>query len=56
MEGIYRLDTRDRPGLLFAMMQALAGNESRISFEGKLSHTELVKLDGLSSEEDSVLK
>jgi len=56
MEGIYRLETKDRPGLLFAMMQVLAGDESRISFEGKLSHTELVKFDGVSEEEDSVLK
>jgi hypothetical protein len=32
MEEIYRLETRDRPRLLVAMMRALAAEDSRIRF------------------------
>jgi len=56
MEEIYRLDTRDRPGLLFAMMQALVADDCRISFEGRLSQTGLVQLQGVTEDEDAVLK
>ena len=56
MEEIYRLDTRDRPRLLLAMMHALAADDGRISFEGKLSETELAQMAGTACEEDGVLK
>jgi hypothetical protein len=56
MEEIYRLDTRDKPRLLVAMMHALAAENGRISFEGKLSQTELAQMAGVASEESGVLK
>jgi hypothetical protein len=56
MEDVYRLDTRDRPGLLFAMMQAFVADDCRISFEGRLSQTELVQLPGVTHDEDAILK
>lgn len=56
MEEIYRLDTRDRPGLLFAMMQALAADDCRISLEGRLSQTGLAQLEGVTNDEDAVLR
>jgi hypothetical protein len=37
------------------MMRALAGEDSRISFEGRLSNTDLVKIDGVHFEETLVL-
>src|SRR5580700_2024674 len=49
MEEIYRLETRDRPRLLVAMMRALAAEDSRISFEGALSRTELAQIAGVIS-------
>jgi hypothetical protein len=55
-EIIYRLDTRDRPSLLVAMMRALAAKDCKISFEGKLSKTELAQMDGITHEETGVLK
>jgi hypothetical protein len=56
MEEIYRLDTRDKPRLLVAMMHALAAEDGRISFEGKLSQTELAQMAGVASEESGALK
>ena len=53
---VYRLDTRDRPGLLAGMMSALASDATKISFEGRLSNTELVNIDGAAFEETGVLK
>jgi hypothetical protein len=55
MNEIYRLETRDRPRLLFAMMHALAAEDSRISFEGALSQTELARM-AATHEETGVLK
>ncbi len=37
-------------------MRALAAEDSRISFEGKLSQTELVQMAGVAYEEGGVLK
>jgi hypothetical protein len=56
MEEIYRLETRDRPRLLVAMMRTLAASEGRISFEGKLAQSELTKMAGVAYEEAGVLK
>jgi hypothetical protein len=56
MEEIYRLDTRDKPRVLVAMMHALAAENGRISFEGKPSQTELAQMAGVASEESGVLK
>jgi hypothetical protein len=50
------LDTRDRPRLLNALMRSLAAEDSKISFEGRLSHTELAHMDEVVSEETGVLK
>ena len=44
----YSLDTRDRPGLLFAMMRTFASDRSRIAFEGNLATTELYGLEAAS--------
>jgi hypothetical protein len=55
MEEIYRLETRDRPRLV-AMMRALAAEDSRISFEGALSRTELAQMVGVTSHEGGALK
>src|ERR1700676_1576589 len=52
----YRLDTRDKPALLFAMMSILASEQTRIVFEGNLASTELFKLEGASYEETGKLK
>jgi hypothetical protein len=52
----YSLDTRDRPGLLFAMMRRFASEQSRIAFEGNLASTELFRLVGGSHEEAGLLK
>jgi hypothetical protein len=38
------------------MMHALAADDSKISFEGSLSQTELAKLKGATDEESDVLK
>jgi hypothetical protein len=56
MEEIYRLETRDRPRLLVAMMRALAAEDSRISFEGALSQTELAQMAGVTFHEGGALK
>ena len=55
-ETTYQLDTRDRPRLLVAMMRALASDESKISFEGELSRTELARIVGVVHEETGVLR
>jgi hypothetical protein len=52
----YSLDTRDRPGLLFAMMRTFASDQSRIAFEGNLATTELYRLEGASYDETDILK
>jgi len=52
----YRLDARDRPNLLFAMMRTFASEQSRIAFEGSLANTELYRLGGGSFDETEVLK
>ena len=56
MEEIYRLETRDRPRVLVAIMRALAAEDSRISFEGTLSRTELAQMAGVKSHEGGALK
>jgi hypothetical protein len=55
IEG-YRLRAKHRPQLLLAMMTTLACMDAKISFEGHLSHTELVKLPEASFDETRVLK
>ena len=52
----FRLHTKHKPELLFAMMRTLAHDDARISFEGRLAHTELVKFAGASLDETKVLK
>jgi hypothetical protein len=56
MEQIYRLDTRDKARLLTAMMDALAAEDSRISFEGRLTKTDLALMEPVAYEEVGVLK
>jgi len=56
MKTTYRLDTRDRPQLLFAMMRALAGESGRLSLEGNLTQSELARVEGVSFEESGALK
>jgi hypothetical protein len=53
---IYRLRTKHRPQLLFAMMRALAGEDTRISFEGRLLSTDLIKIDGVRFVETEILR
>ena len=52
----FRLHTKHKPELLFALMRTLAHEDARISFEGRLSHTELAKIAGASLTETEVLK
>jgi hypothetical protein len=52
----FRLHTKHKPQLLFAVMRTLAHEDARISFEGRLSHTELGKIAGASLNETEVLK
>jgi hypothetical protein len=52
----YRLDTRDKQALLFAMMSTFASERTLIVFEGNLANTELFKLEGASYEETAKLK
>jgi hypothetical protein len=56
MKQKYQLRTKHKSQLLYAMMRALAGEDSRISFEGRLSNTDLVKIDGVHFEETQVLR
>lgn len=55
-EFVYQLNTRHKPRLLFAMMEVLADNDSKISLEGVLSQTELMGMEDVSFEETEVLK
>jgi hypothetical protein len=52
----FRLHTKRKQELLFAMMRTLVHEDARISFEGRLSHTELAKFAGASLNETEVLK
>jgi hypothetical protein len=52
----FRLHTKHKSELLFAMMQTLAQEDAKISFEGRLSHTELTKIAGVSLNETEILK
>jgi hypothetical protein len=52
----FRLHTKHKPELLFAVMRTLAQEDARISFEGRLSHTELTKMADASLDETEVLK
>jgi hypothetical protein len=52
----FRLHTKHKPELLFAMMRTLAHADAGISFEGRLPHTELAKIAGASLNETEVLK
>jgi hypothetical protein len=52
----FALNTRDKPGLLFAMMRTFASDQSRIAFEGNLAGTELFRLLDASHEEIGNLK
>ena len=52
----FRLHTKHKSELLFAVMRTLVHEDARISFEGRLSHTELAKIAGASLNETEVLK
>jgi hypothetical protein len=54
--AVYSLYTQDRPGLLNAMMSALASDTTKISFEGTLPHTDLVRIAGVTDDESEVLR
>jgi hypothetical protein len=54
--GVYSLYTLDRHGLLNAMMSALVSDSTKISFEGKLSHTDLLRIAGVTHDESGVLR
>jgi len=56
MDTQYRLEARDKPGLLTAVMRLLAGDDARISFEGDLSRCGLDGVPGTSTEETPALK
>ena len=55
MDECYSLVARDKPGLLIAMMRALAGN-ALISFEVDLSPCQLWTIPGASAEETGSLR
>ena len=56
MKQTFLLRTRHKSKLLFAMMNALAGEDASISFEGRLSNTRLVRVVGGRVEETEVLR
>jgi|SRR5436305_1777208 hypothetical protein len=56
MKQTYRLRTKHKRQLLFAMMRALAGEDATISLEGRLSHTDLAKINGVRFEETELLR
>src|ERR1700733_5764211 len=56
MASVHRVDARDRPQLLFAMMKVFAAGGSRIAFEGNLSGTSLFVMDGSAHEETGLPK
>ena len=53
---VYYLGAKNRPQLLFAMMHELAGDNAWISFEGRLIHTDLIKIGGVAFEETELLR
>jgi len=54
--AVYYLRAKNRPQLLFAMMHELAGDNAWISFEGRLIHTDLMKIGGAAFEETELLR
>jgi len=54
-QGTYWLEARDKPGLLSAMMNKLAG-DAHISFEGNLSSCNFLGVRGTTGEEVHGLK
>ena len=54
--GVYHVDAKNRPQLLFAIMRELAGDKAWISFEGRLIHTDLMKIGGVAFEETELLR
>jgi len=56
MATVYRVDTRNKPRLLFAMMKVFGADGTRIAFEGNLVNTGLFGMDGCSYEETGALK
>jgi len=54
--AVYHLNAKNRPQLLCAMMREFAGSKSWISFEGRLIHTDLMQIEGVSFEETAVLR
>lgn len=56
MRQIYRLRTKHKPRLLFAMMHALASDDAVICFEGWLALTDLAKIEGVRLNETDVLR
>jgi hypothetical protein len=56
VKNAYSVETRDRPGLLFAMMRTFASNHGQIAFEGNLAGTELYALEGAAYGETPILK
>ncbi len=56
MKQAYRLRTKNRPQLVLAMMRALASEDAIIAFEGRLSHTGLVTIEGVRLDETGVLR
>lgn len=55
MHSRYWMTARDKPGLLVAVMHALAGN-AHISFHGDLSHCDLFSVPGASGAETECLR
>lgn len=51
----WRVDTRDKPGLLWAFLRHFA-TDSRVSFEGDLDRLALADLPGASTSETPVLQ
>ena len=52
----FRLHSKCKPKLLFAVMRMLAHEDARVSFEGRLWHTGLATIVGASLNESEVLK
>jgi len=49
------IDTRDKPGLLFALLRHFEG-DSHVSFEGHLQQLALAELPGASTSETLILR
>ena len=56
VQAAFRLHTKHKQELLFAMMRMLADSDALISFEGELSNTELVNIAGATFSETRLLK